>query len=367
MKILIVSRNFYPIESPRSFRTTELAVEFARQGNVVHVIIPDVSDVHIKFAQINNIVIQNMGSLIWKLPYFGQTMFGVFITRLLSRILRLFFEYPEIELFFKTREVLKNLNGYDLLISIAGPYPVHWGISCLKIHNITRKWIADCGDPYMGCKTDTFKKPFYFKYFEKRFMRKADFVTIPVESGRTAYYPEFHNKIKIIPQGFKIEPSQIHDPQINNTVPTFAYAGGFIPNIRDPRPFLGLLSEIPNAFRFIIFTNSINLIEDFKEKLKDKLEIRGYIPREELLKVLSRMDFLVNFDNNTGVQVPSKLIDYAIANRPVLNITKVLNKDVLTEFLAGNYNDALKLPDIEKFKIENVVASFLKLADGSSD
>lgn len=32
-KILIISRTFYPENSPRSFRTTELAKELARQGN----------------------------------------------------------------------------------------------------------------------------------------------------------------------------------------------------------------------------------------------------------------------------------------------------------------------------------------------
>lgn len=34
-KILIISRSFYPMNSPRSFRTTELAKEFARQGHEV--------------------------------------------------------------------------------------------------------------------------------------------------------------------------------------------------------------------------------------------------------------------------------------------------------------------------------------------
>jgi hypothetical protein len=34
-KILIVSRSFYPMNSPRSFRTTELVKEFARQGHMI--------------------------------------------------------------------------------------------------------------------------------------------------------------------------------------------------------------------------------------------------------------------------------------------------------------------------------------------
>ncbi len=41
MKILIVSRAFYPEISPRAFRTTELAKEFARQGHQVKIILPE--------------------------------------------------------------------------------------------------------------------------------------------------------------------------------------------------------------------------------------------------------------------------------------------------------------------------------------
>jgi len=40
MKILIVSRAFYPEISPRANRTTELAKEFARQGHQVKIILP---------------------------------------------------------------------------------------------------------------------------------------------------------------------------------------------------------------------------------------------------------------------------------------------------------------------------------------
>ena len=39
-RILIVGRTFFPEQSPRSFRTTELAKEFARQGHQVEVLLP---------------------------------------------------------------------------------------------------------------------------------------------------------------------------------------------------------------------------------------------------------------------------------------------------------------------------------------
>jgi len=53
---------------------------------------------------------------------------------------------------FKVRKILKYEKDYDLMISFAVPYPIHWGVawSITKKHKISEVWVADCGDPYMG-------------------------------------------------------------------------------------------------------------------------------------------------------------------------------------------------------------------------
>jgi len=221
--------------------------------------------------------------------------------------------------------------------------------------------VADCGDPYMGEKTDTFRKWFYFKYVEQWSMRKADFISIPVETGREGYYPEFHAKIHIIPQGFKFEAIRNKENFVANKLPIFAYAGGFIPGMRDPREFLSFLLTITADFRFVVYTNNRGLMEPFQALLGHKLVIKDYIPRNELMEVLTQMDFLVNFDNNTGVQLPSKLIDYALVGRPVMNIVKNFDTHSVMQFLSGNYDGAMKIDGIEQYRIENVCNKFLEL------
>lgn len=368
-KILIVSSSFYPKNSPRSHRTTELAKEFALQGHKVTVLTIKNPEFHIKFEKEHRIKIKDIGTPNWKSPDFGNSKIGCFLTRAILRVLSLGFEFPSIELMFLIKKTLLKESGYDLLISIAVPYPVHWGVALVwnKKQEIAKTWSADCGDPFMGNTNDSFKKLFYFKYVEKWFMRKADYITIPIKEARNAYYNEFHNKIKIIPQGFKIKPpTDIIIKHVPNMVPSFAYAGGFIKNIRDPRPFLNYLATIQSNFRFIIFTNNKELVEDYQNKLMGKLEIRDYIPREELLQFLASMDFLVNFDNNTEIALPSKLIDYAICNRPVLNNQKSLDKTIIQEFLNGDYSNAMNLGSIDSYRIENVCASFLELCDAKA-
>jgi hypothetical protein len=329
----------------------------------VTVITPKNDNIHTTFAREHKLTIRDLGSPRWKIPDFGKSKIGHLLARAFSRLLSLAFEYPSIELIFLVSKALSKEHGYDLLISIAVPYPVHWGVAKAwkKKQQIAQKWVADCGDPYMGNTIDSFRKWFYFGWVEKWFMRKVDFITIPIESARNAYYREFHNKIKIIPQGFQFKDLGLSKAYVPHEVPTFSYAGGFIQGIRDPRPFLDYLISIDSDFRFIIFTNNKALIEDYLTKLKGKLEIKDYIAREELLLFLSKMDFLVNFDNNSTIALPSKLIDYAICGRPVINIKKNLDTECIKQFLDGNYQCSMEIGGVDQYRIENICSAFIDL------
>lgn len=363
-KILIVSKWFYPENNPRAFRASELAKEFALQGHCVTVLTLKNKEIHDEYSKKYKFSIIDLGKLKWTNPSFGNSKIGYLLTRILHRLLSLSIEYPAIELFFMVANKIKKQGTFDLLISIAVPYPIHWGIAIAKTQKtpLANVWVADCGDPYMGLQTDTFRKWFYFKYVEKWFMRKADFITIPVEEGRQGYYSEFQKKIKIIPQGFKIN-ERFENKFIANESPTFAYAGSFLPGIRDPRQFLEYLSSLRKEFKFIIYTKNQQLVKPFLSKMKGKLIIRDYIPREDLLNELGKMDFLVNFNNNTRIQQPSKLIDYAIIGRPILNIESKLSKNIVDEFLSGIYSNEFKILNIDRYLIENVVRQFLALSN----
>lgn len=278
------------------------------------------------------------------------------------------FEYPGIEELFLVKKALRSENKYDLMISFAVPYPVHWGVafSKTKSNPVATTWIADCGDPYMGDVLDSFRKPFYFKYLEKKFCRKADFITIPVETARDGYYTEFHEKIKVIPQGFLFNAVKTQGT-IRNKVPRFAYAGGFLKGIRDPEAMLEYLCRVKTPFEFHVYTNKPELLIPYKELLGGKLIISEYIPREILMEILSKMDFLINFDNNTSRNIPSKLIDYSIIGRPVLNITNDFSGNDLFEFLNGNYEKKMLLPDPWDFHITNIAKHFLQLIESNNE
>ncbi len=365
-KILIVSKTFYPINTPRSFRATELVKEFARQGHEVTLYTIKDDAIHVPFEKQFGVTIKSLGQL--RLHALDNSAGGKIISlikRMINRGLNLLFEYPDIELMFKVRKVLVKESGYDLLISIAVPHPVHWGVAWATRSNskIARTWVADCGDPYMGERTDSFRKLFYFKYFEKWFGRLANYIAITNINMRNNYYPEFHHKIVEITQGFNFEMTKEKLPEYKpNRIPTFAYAGTFIQRARDPRVLLEYLVNLDVMFKLIIFTEQKHLVEPYLAAGKGRIVIQDQVPRMELLEVLCKMDFLLNISYDVSVQSPSKLIDYYLVGRPVLSLqSNEVNMPVLQEFLNGNYTNAFVFENYEKFKIENVCGQFLQL------
>lgn len=364
----MVTNGFYPEISPRSYRATELALEFSRLGHEV-VVITKHRDFNYKDFLRKTLITLKM----WPKSTFPKIPGSkwkplILLNRAISRILLMLFEYPGIEDMFRVKKILKDEDGYDLLISFAVPYPVHWGVawSKSKRHPISEVWIADCGDPYMGDVLDTFRKLFYFKYLEKWFSKKADFITIPVNGALKGYYPEFHYKIRIIPQGFSFNLCDEATEEPFNDVPTFAYAGGFLPGARDPKPLMEYLINLKIPFKFFIYTNKPELFNEYKKPLGEKLVVSHFIPRDELLKKLRKMNFLLNFDNNTSINSPSKLIDYSIVKRPVFNINKHFNKEELNAFFLKDYSKRLVLPNPEQYHITTITQSFLDLSDSVS-
>lgn len=366
-KVVIVSLATYPSQTPRSFRTHELAVELARQGHDVTLYVLPGKYNYDKYELENNLKVKSLGrTYFFKYDHkigIYQNLFFKIIKKLFANLL----EFPLIELARNSYKTLKKEKNVDLLITIGRPYPIHWGIALYKtLHDSQSKsnpkiWVADCGDPYMGNKFH--KKPFYFSYLEKWFCKKADYISIPISDAINGYYSEFHNKIKIIPQGFNFSDVKSDGFFKKNKVPTFIFAGSLYQKLRDPRPFLDYLLQKELEFKFIIYTKDKYLLNDYIHLFGGKLIVLDYIQRKDLIQEMRKADFLINFENPSSVQSPSKLIDYAISGRPILSVNTNTFLDVTTisDFLDGNYTNKFVISDIEQYNIKNVAEKFINL------
>jgi glycosyltransferase involved in cell wall biosynthesis len=365
MKVLIISRSYFPLISPRAFRTTELAEELAKKGHDVFVYAVLGKYDYLEYEKKTGVHVCSLGKTVFATSDSDGNYRYTFIDKILFHVLNKAIEFPDIELMFKTLSVIRKENDVDILITIAFPYPIHWGAALarciLKKNNFATTWISDCGDPYFGNSIQ--KKGFYyFKYIERWWGKKTDYITIPTEDARDGYLKECMEKIRIIPQGFNFDKIRVSESYEKNNITTFAYAGSIYRGKRDPVKFIEYLADIDQDFRFIIYTNDIEYLRKYEKLLGDRLILSSYIKREDLIYELSKMDFLINLKNPTSIQSPSKIIDYLFAKRPIMNVgVDFQEKDVLNEFLKGNYKNQMICPDVQEYDIKVVAEKFLSL------
>lgn len=360
MNILIVSGAFFPTNSPRSFRTTELVKELYRLGHKVTLYIPKTAYNYTSFLKDFQIDIKFYNRVQEKRSFLGISI----LDRVIFRFLNQFCAYPTLNSYPILTKALEEEKGYDILVTIAVPHSIPWAFGKLYAKGIraAKTWISDCGDPFMFEQSGNFRPPFYLKKLETRWCKYCDYISVPTETSYLGYYPEFREKIRVIPQGFDFDAVKMSEYK-KNPIPTFAYAGSFIPGKRDPRRLFEFLSTIQKPFKFIVYgTSDKSRWQDLLSKLEGKVIFEQPIPRSELLPKLSQMDFLINIGNGTSVQTPSKLIDYSLTKRPILTIeTTDIKEDVLGECLAGDYQHCDEKIDISRYDIHNVAQQFLAL------
>lgn len=364
MRILVITQHIFPIQTPRSLRSTELIKELANQGHDItcYAVLGkyDYSD----FTKKYNIKLKNIPLKYAFVPY---TSDGVpkrtLVDKVLTKLLQRKFTFPDIEFYNIIPSILKKDYDYDLLLSIGAPHQIHWGCAKAKKLNpekFPKKWIADCGDPFMNNGNNNY--PNRFEKQERNFCSLCDYITVPVSEAIKGYYPEFKEKIKVIPQGFNFNlESSLNE--IKNSIPTFAYSGMFYKDIRNPKKLMDILCDIKEDFRFHIFSPYHELVLPYKKLLGDKLILHKSIPRKRLLEELKKMDFVLNLKNsNSPNQIPSKLIDYAIVQKPILNLDpNEIEPTFIKEFLVGNYKNQFIVNNVQQYHISNVVKKLLDL------
>ncbi len=375
MKIHILTGVSYPELHPRAFRAYELAKEFALQGDEVHVsVLTRVEEfdyeklekdcnIHIHLLDLYKRKKGEDGNQIVKSGQNGITHSAFRYYRLALEYFlsgRLFFYAPKI-----AQQILID-EDTDMFISLSTPFmDILAGAIYRRKHPLPHTcFIADSGDPFSG--SEQYKHAFYMQNIERETYKEYNYITIPVETAKNAYLKVVEeDKIKIIPQGFNFADTPIARYKKNDIL-TFAYAGVFYQDIRNPEFLLQYLCEKQSAFRFLVFLRHRDvdidqMIDKYKSKLGERLEVRYGVERKELIYELSKCDFLVNVGNNNTTQLPSKLIDYGITKRPVIHCTKDnFDEKEFERFMQLDFADVGPI-DIEEYNIKHITRKFKEL------
>lgn len=360
MKIVIISSEFFPCMKPRGLRTTELAKELVRQGHDVSVYAMLGSYDYTEYSNATGIKINQLGVSRWGVKDCDGISHANFFRKVIVHFWGKYFWLPDRDLIRMVKNAISKEKNVDCLITIAKPHAIHYAASLSDLSAVAC-WIADCGDPFTLNPFSHYSTKFV--EFEKLWSRKCDYITVPVQEAIHGYYPEFHPKIRVIPQGFNFDEVRLAAYRPHEQ-PTFAYIGTVYKGLRDPEAFLHYLSTKKEDFRFFVYGNSWHHFLPYKRVLGDRLQFGGKLSHNCLLTVISSMDFLININNSSNVQQPSKLIDYALSNRPFMSISSSFcekERVLFEEFLCGDYSNRESFKNLDSYNIKNVAQNFVDL------
>lgn len=368
MKVLIVSYYFHPESTPRAFRAHELVKEFDKRGDEITLVLPN-KQIYRKNNFSKNVTVKYVGSIVpeSKQSESETNRFVKRIKEILSDVKYYFFPFSFFSGFLSeaTKVLIKDNKEYDIVFSNSFPFITHYALHKAMKKNKSLKSskvkIAEYSDPFYYQKHK--KLLFKYKLLEKVVIKDFDFISIPTSIAVDSYLNlKSKEKIKVLPQAYDLDSISI-EKYTKNDIPSFAYAGMFYSGMRDPSFLFDYLSSVNQDFRFIIFTRFTDdiFISKYKNKLGEKMTVKTGLGREQIIKELSQMDFLINIENVSENQKPSKLIDYAISKRPIFSASKsTFSKPLFNNFLEGNYESQYNI-DLNNHNIVNIVDEIKRL------
>jgi glycosyltransferase involved in cell wall biosynthesis len=367
MKALIISHAYDPTASPRAIRWSHIAGEWVRKGNEVDVVTawkPGLARVEI----LNGVRVHRVGnamSELWRDRFketnikpvadkntitpparanVKRTVMKIFISPMLwirhHTWKKLWWPDSSCLWYFPARKIAKRLllsKGYDLLISVSLPFTGHLVALNLQKKTPISHWIADTGDPFTFLDKPEANNGKLYKErnrsVEKEVFRVADAVTVTTAETSQRYvnmFPEYGNKLHVIPPLLASSAAKKIDGGFFKTsdVIRLVYVGRLYRDNRNPDFLLSLFDKLLATHLGdkleLHLLGSINdcmpVFESYKLLFNNKLYLHGNVGHAAALLAMSQADVLVNIGNANVYQLPSKVVEYAMTGKPILNL-----------------------------------------------
>ncbi len=407
-RILIVSYNYAPMQSPRAFRWSAIAREWAKQGVEVHVVAAwktglgreeTIDGVHVHrvgarlFAKFNGAagspsatgsntrngngsllkkVVKHLHDATWKNLYWPDYAYAWY--------------YPAL----REAERLVVREQYDALISVSHPFTGHLvGLQIKKKHDAL-PWLVDIGDPFSllnGIKPNNvslYKS--LNRSVEQKVLRRCDRIAVTTDGARDLYakqWPFSESKTDIIyplvdldainnSQGVDRE----FEPDTKDRKLHIVYVGNLYTNTRNPRPCVELFGELARrhpemakdlSIKFYGGIDNDSMFDAAKNIPDTMVEWCGPVPREQALKLQAEADILLYIGNNNSYQLPSKIVEYMAFGKPILNFFSVEDDQSLK--LLKNYPvrqdiDLSASDESRKARRVDSIARFIRIVQG---
>ncbi|MBF0208856.1 MAG: glycosyltransferase [Oligoflexia bacterium] len=260
------------------------------------------------------------------------------------------------DLYRKAYQKVKTFQ-FDIVVTFGQPMSTHLAGYKLKKKFPKIKWIAHFSDPWVDNPFNEYNwwTRYINRYYQDLVFYHAD--KLIFTSQETAvlvanqYCDQIISKTEFMPHCFD---ESFYPQKLCNVSPYFIvrYLGNFYGN-RQPSYLFNALKIIPNSelkdVRFEFIGDSTLKIEVEAPELKNVVTTRPLVNYLDSLKLMSESNLLLIMDAPTaGISpfLPSKLIDYVGANRPIFGITPCGTSQKLIEemkFLTADPNDHNKV------------------------
>ncbi|HNM26486.1 MAG TPA: hypothetical protein PKL15_13685, partial [Saprospiraceae bacterium] len=233
---------------------------------------------------------------------------------------------------------------FDAMFTVALPFAAHLVGWSVRKRYPGLKWLADTGDPFV--LQPRFRKQRWNLYagrakkLEKGVLLAADHTVVTTEAARVAYQDLFGaeavRKMSVIPPLLHPGPgARERKPEPVEPL-RLGYFGTFYNPVRTPDAFLRLLEEgfrqQPEWRNRVVIHFYGEIFPEFLARLSDspQITLHGLRSREESRLAMLRMHGLVHIGNATDFQLPSKIVEYLAAQKPVFHLSYVASDPFVT-------------------------------------
>lgn len=365
MRILIITHSYFPALTPRAFRWTAIAEFLVAHGHQVDVVcakgynqsgleVVNEVNIHRVGGNFREVLKRCIGSESSKTGdtseakrapshsirgFFGDVLKainGYTFRKVMWPDYAGFWYFPAL----KKARMLLDQEQHEVVVSVSLPFTGHMVGLALKRHYAVR-WVVDIGDPFAFMSETPVNNNRFFGRMNYRaelnVLKNADCVSVTTDGTRAEYlryFPDISaSKISVIPPLFvapaevdKLVPFYLGPPKIR-----LIFAGTLYSKIRNPATLLELFNSLlatPVGSQLELhFLGAINDCESYFEKFRGligtKIFLHGLVSRATAVRAMKDATILVNLGNTTAYQLPSKVVEYAMLGRPVLNIIKL--------------------------------------------
>lgn len=330
-KLLIIMYDYFPEPSANTFCIDEIINQFILAGSYINVVTLR-PKLHSKSREIihDKLKITRIFILI---DYINRKVMSM-QNKLFKR---LFYKFKKIisnnkiggytDFFYSRRtmnvctKILKN-EKIDTMISFSFPFSCH-----LIANNLVKKfpylkWVAYEYDPYTYNYTLGKSNEQKRRYIESTTLKNADAIIstegIINKNNEMNFRGDLlYKNIEVPINNLKIQKISNQDSIKDKTI--FVYVGVFYNEFRNPQKLINILHDDKMSdIEFHIYgDNDSKVFDDIT--LPKNVFLHKRINKEEVNKVLSDADVLVNFGNKMTNQYPSKLFEYMGYGKPIIN------------------------------------------------